>query len=198
MWLRLNTSAGATSASITVQRAALFAGAAMSKAHVTGQANTLRGATMINRRLLIYGAAKDIPATALTIGVGTNDMCYGYSAGIRGGTYGAITPNPLTISGYQGTVKSLYITGIAGLYISMSTYIVWEGNNFPTSLMVSLATPAGEPLPDVTLSYVDFFDDMAVYKFGGGPDLTKQLYEFFRANVGNTVPCEISDAMPQP
>lgn len=80
----------------------------------------------------------------------------------------------------------------------MSTYIVWEGNNFPTSLMVSLATPAGEPLPDVTLSYVDFFDDMAVYKFGGDTDLTEQLYEFFRANVGNTVPCEISDAMPQP
>lgn len=58
MCLRLNTSAGAMSASITVQRAALFAGAAMSKAHVTGRANTLRGATMINRRLLIYGAAK--------------------------------------------------------------------------------------------------------------------------------------------
>lgn len=34
MCLRLNTSAGATSASITVQRAALFAGVAMSKAHV--------------------------------------------------------------------------------------------------------------------------------------------------------------------
>lgn len=34
---------------------------------------------MINRRLLIYGAAKDIPATALTIGVGTNDLYYGYS-----------------------------------------------------------------------------------------------------------------------
>lgn len=70
---------------------------------------------MINRRLLIYGAAKDIPAdipaTTLTIGVGGNEM-YGYSDGIRGGTYGAITPNPLTISGYQGTVKSLYISGI--------------------------------------------------------------------------------------
>lgn len=60
MCLRLNTSAGATSASITVQRAALFAGAAMSKAHVTGRANTLRGATMINRRLLIYGCGGDI------------------------------------------------------------------------------------------------------------------------------------------
>lgn len=36
------------------------------------------------------------------------------------------------------------------------------------------------------------------YEFGGDPDLTEQLYEFFRANVGNTVPCEISDAMPQP
>lgn len=42
-------------ASITVQRAALFAGAAMSKAHVTGRANTWSGATMINRRLLIWG-----------------------------------------------------------------------------------------------------------------------------------------------
>jgi len=88
MCLRLNTSAGAMSASITVQRAALFAVVAMSKAHVTGRANTLRGATMINRRLLIYGAAKDIPAdipaTALTIGVGANDMFYGYSDGTRG------------------------------------------------------------------------------------------------------------------
>lgn len=58
MCLRLNTSAGATSASIPVQRVTLFAGAATSKAHVTGRANTLRGATMINRRLLIYGAQK--------------------------------------------------------------------------------------------------------------------------------------------
>lgn len=49
MCLRLNTSAGAMPASITVQRAALFAGAAMSKAHVTGRANTWSGATMINR-----------------------------------------------------------------------------------------------------------------------------------------------------
>lgn len=80
----------------------------------------------------------------------------------------------------------------------MYTYIMWKGNNFPTNLMVSLATPAGEPLPDVELYKIDFFDDMAVYEFGGDPDLTKQLYEFFRANVGNTVPCEISDAMPQP
>ena len=75
---------------------------------------------------------------------------------------------------------------------------MWEGNNFPTSLMVSLATPAGEPLPDVTLSYVDFFDNMAVYSFDSDQNLIKQLYEFFRTNVGNTVPCEISDAMPQP
>lgn len=58
MCLRLNTSAGAMSASITVQRAALFAVVAMSKAHVTGRANTWSGATMINRRLLIYGAPK--------------------------------------------------------------------------------------------------------------------------------------------
>lgn len=80
----------------------------------------------------------------------------------------------------------------------MCTHIVWEGNNFPTSLMVSLATLAGEPLPDVELYNSDFFDNMAVYLFDSDQKLTKQLYEFFRANVGNTVPCEISDAMPQP
>lgn len=73
MWLRLNTSAGATSASIPVQRVTLFAGAATSKAHVTGRANTLRGATMINRRLLIYGAQKaatggsSLPGATITI-----------------------------------------------------------------------------------------------------------------------------------
>jgi hypothetical protein len=77
-------------------------------------------------------------------------------------------------------------------------YIMWDGPGFPTDLIVSLATTAGEPLPDVTLSYVDFFDNMATYEFDGDPDLTEQLYEFFRANVGNTVPFEISDAMPQP
>lgn len=153
---------------------------------------------MINRRLLIYGAAKDIPATALTIGVGANELYYGYSDGTSGGTYGAITPNSLTISGYQGTVKSLYITGMAGLYLDMRTNIMWKGNNFPTNLIVSFATTAGKPLPDVTLSYVDFFDNMAAYSFDSDQDLIKQLYEFFRANVGNTVPCEISDARQQP
>lgn len=80
----------------------------------------------------------------------------------------------------------------------MYTHIMWKGNNFPTNLMVSLATPAGEPLPDVELYNSDFFDNMAVYLFDSDQKLTKQLYEFFRANVGNTVPCEISDAMPQP
>lgn len=187
MCLRLNTSAGAMSASITVQRAALFAGAATSKAHVTGRANTLRGATMINRRLLIYGAQK--AATGGTLTVGNVGGFYGYSDGTEGGTYGAITPNPRTISGKTGTVKVLYMTGRT--YITM--YIMWDGPGFPNDLIVSLSQ-----LPDVTLSYVDFFDDMAVYEFGGDPDLTEQLYEFFRANVGNTVPCEISDAMPQP
>lgn len=74
------------------------------------------------------------------------------------GTYGAITPNPRTISGKTATVKVLYMTGRT--YITM--YIMWDGSGFPTDLIVSFATTAGEPLPDVTLSYVDFFDDMAV------------------------------------
>lgn len=147
---------------------------------------------MINRRLLIYGVPK--AATGGTLTVGNVGGFYGYSDGTEGGTYGAITPNPRTISGKTGTVKVLYMTGRT--YITM--YIMWDGPGFPTDLIVSFATTAGEPLPDVILSYVDFFDDMAVYEFGGDPDLTEQLYEFFRANVGNTVPCEISDAMPQP
>lgn len=119
----------------------------------------------------------------------------------EGGTYGAITPNPRTISGKTGTVKVLYMN--VRKYIIMyimwdEPYFPWDGPSFPTELIVSLATTAGEPLPDVTLSYVDFFDNMAAYELNSDPDLTEQLYEFFRANVGNTVPCEISDAMPQP
>lgn len=77
-------------------------------------------------------------------------------------------------------------------------YIMWDGSGFPTDLIVSFATTAGEPLPDVELYNIDFFDNMAVYSSDSDQNLIKQLYEFFRANVGNTVPCEISDAMPQP
>ena len=77
MCLRLNTSAGATSASITVQRAALFAGVAMSKAHVTGRANTWSGATMINRRLLLSGVRGDtetVPTGSITIKSGKGSV----------------------------------------------------------------------------------------------------------------------------
>lgn len=147
---------------------------------------------MFNRCLLIYKSSTDKGLT-----IGNNGSVYGYSDGTEGGTYGAITPNPRTFPGkisITGTVKVLYMTGRT--YITM--YIMWDAAGFPTDLIVSLATTAGEPLPDVTLSNVDFFDDIAVYEFGGDPDLTEQLYEFFRANVGNTVPCEISDAMPLP
>lgn len=78
-------------------------------------------------------------------------------------------------------------------------YIMWDGPGFPTDLIVSLSTTAGKPIKDVKLSYVDFFDDMAVYEYGGDvEDYTGRLYDFFRSNVGNTVRCEISDAMPQP
>lgn len=77
-------------------------------------------------------------------------------------------------------------------------YIMWDGSGFPTDLIVSFATTAGEPLPDVELYKIDFFDNMAVYSFDSDQNLTKQLYEFLRANVGNTVPCEISDARQQP
>ena len=59
-------------------------------------------------------------------------------------------------------------------------YIMWDGPGFPTDLIVSFATTAGEPLPDVTLSYVDFFDDMAIYEFGGDPDLTRTALRIFQ------------------
>lgn len=48
------------------------------------------------------------------------------------------------------------------------------------------------------IKYVGWCHVCKYYGPEGDPDLTEQLYEFFRANVGNTVPCEISDAMPQP
>lgn len=125
--------------------------------------------------------------------VGNSGGYYGYSDGSVLGTgteaYGKLLPNPITISGKTGEVKCLYITGKT--YITM--YILWDGSGFPTDLRVVFGSYG-----DIIMPYVDFFDDMAIYEFGGDPDLTEQLYEFFRANVGNTVPCEISDAMPQP
>lgn len=108
MCLRLNTSAGAMSASITVQRAALFAVVAMSKAHVTGRANTWSGATMINRRLLIYGAPK--AATGGTLTVGNVGGFYGYSDGTDAGApelWNWITGNPGEIIGFNVKVVSI-------------------------------------------------------------------------------------------
>lgn len=55
--------------------------AAMSKAHVTGRANTWSGATMINRRLLIYGAPKAATGGTLTVG---NVGGYWFQAGAAG------------------------------------------------------------------------------------------------------------------
>lgn len=62
-------------------------------------------------------------------------------------------------------------------------YIMWDGPGFPTDLIVSFATTAGEPLPDVTLSYVDFFDDMAIYEFGGDPE----LWNWITGNPGEII-----------
>ena len=73
-------------------------------------------------------------------------------------------------------------------YITM--YIMWDGSGFPTDLIVSFATTAGEPLPDVTLSYVDFFDDMASTGLQA-TYITANAAEFFnylKSNVGRTVP----------
>lgn len=188
MCLRLNTSA-----SITVQRVALFAGAATSKTHVTGRVNTWSGATMINRRLLIYGAPK--AATGGTLTVGNVGGFYGYSDGTEGGTYGAITPNPRTISGKTGTVKVLYMTGRT--YITM--YIMWDGPGFPTDLIVSFATTVGEPLPDVTLSYVDFMEpntitiwyDMSpwgqIYYVTGADAGAPELWNWITGNPGEII-----------
>lgn len=112
MCLRLNTSAGAMPASITVQRAALFAGAAMSKAHVTGRANTWSGATMINRRLLIYGAPK--AATGGTLTVGNVGGFYGYS-----NQRASLFPDRLLMKGRNKTMfnRRLLCNGAGGVIL---------------------------------------------------------------------------------
>lgn len=102
----------------------------------------------------------------------------------KGGTYGDITPNPITISGKTGTIKVLYMTGRT----IITMYIMWDGSGFPTNLRVVFGSYG-----DIIMPYVDFFDDMAVYEFGGDPDITEQLFEVFRANVGNTIPCTINN-----
>jgi hypothetical protein len=120
--------------------------------------------------------------------VGNSGGYYGYSDGSVLGTgteaYGKLLPNPITISGKTGEVKCLYITGRT--YITM--YILWDGSGFPTDLRVVFGSYG-----DIIMPYVDFFDDMAVYEFGGDPDVTEQLYEVFLNNVGNIIPCTISN-----
>lgn len=120
--------------------------------------------------------------------VGNGGNYYGYSDGsvLSAGTeaYGKLLPNPLTISGKTGEVKCLYITGKT--YITM--YILWDGSGFPTDLRVVFGSYG-----DIIMSYVDFFDDMAIYEFGGDPDVTAQIARFFQNNVGNIIPCTISN-----
>lgn len=120
--------------------------------------------------------------------VGNSGGYYGYSDGSVLGTgteaYGKLLPNPITISGKTGEVKCLYITGKT--YITM--YILWDGSGFPTDLRVVFGSYG-----DIIMSYVDFFDDMAMYEFGGDPDVTAQIARVFQNNVGNIIPCTISN-----
>ena len=120
--------------------------------------------------------------------VGNSGNYYGYSDGSVLGTgmesYGKLLPNPITISGKTGEVKCLYITGKT--YITM--YILWDGSGFPTDLRVVFGSYG-----DIIMSYVDFFDDMAMYEFGGDPDVTAQIARVFQNNVGEIIPCTISN-----
>lgn len=149
MCLRLNTSAGATSASITVQRAALFAGVAMSKAHVTGRANTWSGATMINRRLLIYGAPKaatggfcamkgDLTIANSIAGV----QIWGYSAYHD---VGDLKPHEFRYSGSPATfnVTALYVDE---MYIG-TVLLDWPLTPQPGSIKITLNGEISFTLP---------------------------------------------------
>lgn len=155
MCLRLNTSAGAMPASITVQRAALFAGAAMSKAHVTGRANTWSGATMINRRLLIYGAPKaatesggntPVPGEMkgdLTIANGIAGVqIWGYSAYHD---VGDLKPHEFRYSGSPATfnVTALYVDE---MYIG-TVLLDWPLTPQPGSIKITLNGEISFTLP---------------------------------------------------
>lgn len=98
--------------------------------------------------------------------------------------YGKIEPNPITISGKTGQIKCLYMTGRT----MITMYIMWDGSGFPTNLRVVFGSYG-----DIIMPYVDFFDDMAVYEFGGDPDVTEMLFNTFKTNVGYTIPCTISN-----
>lgn len=70
----------------------------------------------------------------------------------------------------------------------ITMYIMWDGSGFPTNLRVVFGSYG-----DIIMPYVDFFDDMAVYEFGGDPDVTEMLFNTFKTNVGYTIPCTISN-----
>lgn len=120
--------------------------------------------------------------------VGNSGGYYGYSDSSVSGTgteaYGKLLLNPITISGKTGQIKCLYMTGRT----MITMYIMWDGSGFPTNLRVVFGSYG-----DIIMPYVDFFDDMAVYEFGSDPDVTEQLFEVFQNNVGNTIPCTISN-----
>lgn len=150
---------------------------------ITEQWLTYWGANIGNT--LPFELTSSLNIAGLTVGV--NGGYYGFSDGSisgTGGMYGKIEPNPITISGKTGQIKCLYMTG----RVIITMYIMWDGSGFPTNLRVVFGSYG-----DIIMPYVDFFDDMAVYEFGGDPYVTEQLYEVFRANVGNTIPCTISN-----
>ena len=66
----------------------------------------------------------------------------------------------------------------------MYTHIMWKGNNFPTNLMVSLATPAGEPLPAVTFHWYDMSPWGQIYYVTGADAGAPELWNWITGNPG--------------
>lgn len=150
---------------------------------ITEQWLTYWGANIGNT--LPFELTSSLNIAGLTVGV--NGGYYGFSDGSvsgTGGMYGKIEPNPITISGKTGQIKCLYMTGRT----MITMYIMWDGSGFPTNLRVVFGRYG-----DIIMPYVDFFDDMAVYEFGGDPDVTEMLFNTFKTNVGYTIPCTISN-----
>lgn len=146
---------------------------------------------MFNRCLLIYKSSTDKGLT-----IGNNGSVYGYSDGREGGPFGNIEPKDIIFYGNTWKIKALYMDKHPVTKRAyMALYILWPGGTMPENLIISIITPSGDIMPDINLMYADWLDDVITYE---NMDDVSQFYELFMANVGNTVPCEIADAMPQP
>lgn len=115
--------------------------------------------------------------------VGKSGIYYGYSDGTEGGTYGNITPNPITISGRSAQIRALYMTNQSSLNI----YMRWDHMGpSPTRATFNIGSFA------IDVALVDWFDDFHMYENTSDREKLSLIHQALVANVDNTIKCEIT------